>query len=155
MFLLEEYRDIFDSPFVVPVAACVMALGMSGFGAWSSARKRELQSQERLAAIAKGMPLPPTPDEIAAMHGRPGPDVARRRANVRLWGMIMLGLGLGMVLFFIALAAVLQVRPVLSGAAAGLIPLGIGIALLIDVRLQRNEASQVDAAAETSSGLIR
>ncbi|MES2389994.1 MAG: hypothetical protein V4555_00025, partial [Acidobacteriota bacterium] len=60
-----------QSPFIVPVAGCVMILGIVVAGIWSSIRQREMQSQERLAAIAKGMPLPPTTEELAIIHGRP------------------------------------------------------------------------------------
>jgi hypothetical protein len=102
-----------------------------------------MQSQERLAAIARGVPLPPTPDELAILHGRPAPDLKRRRANVRLWGISLLGTALGLILFFVALAAILQQRNVLCGAAVGLIPLGIGLALLYDANLQKRELPEV------------
>src|ERR1700712_1315060 len=104
----------FSSPFVVPVAGCAMILGIVVAGIWSGIRTREMEGQERLAAIAKGMAPPPTPAELAAIHGRPDVNLARRRANSRRAGIVLLFTGLGVALFFIVLASILQVREVLS-----------------------------------------
>ena len=131
------------SPFIVPVAGCAMILGIVVAGIWSGIRNREIQSHERLAAIAKGVAIPPTVEELAIMHGRPSVDAKRRYANIRLSGIILLGSAAGIILFFIALSAVLQVRPVLCGAAVGLIPLGIGIGMLLDTHIQKKEMSEL------------
>ena len=135
-------NDLFDSPFVVPVAGCLTGLGIAVAGIWSKVRNREMQSQERLAAIARGVPLPPTVEELAIMHGTPSVDKTRRRANARQGGIVLVGIAFGLILFFIALAAVLQERDVLCGAAVGLIPLGIGVGLLIDARIQSRELEE-------------
>ena len=131
-----------DSPFIVPVAGCAMILGIVVAGIWSGIRNREIQSTERLAAIAKGVAVPPTAEELAIIHGKPSVDDTRRRGNIRRWGIVLLGTAVGLVAFFVALASILQVREVLSGAAVGLIPLGIGIALLIDARIQTHELEE-------------
>jgi len=131
--------DPFNSPFVVPVAGCVMILGIVISGIWSGIRNREIQSTERLAAIAKGVPIPPTAEELALIHGKPSVDDKRRRGNIRRWGIVLLGAAIGLVAFFVMLASVLHERDVLCGAAAGLIPFGIGVALLIDARIQTRE----------------
>lgn len=130
------------SPFVVPVAGCAMILGIVIAGIWSGIRNREIQSTERLAAIAKGVDLPPTPEELAIMHGKPTADAKRRQANVRLGGMVTSFAGIGLIVFFVLLTAILHVREVLCGAAAGLIPLGIGVALLLDSRTQKREMEE-------------
>jgi hypothetical protein len=132
-----------DSPFIVPVAGCAMTLGIVVAGIYSSIRNREIQSHERLAAIAKGLPIPPTVEELAILHGRPSSDSKRRYANIRLSGIILLGSAVGLILFFITLSAVLQVRAVLCGAAVGLIPLGIGVGMLLDTHLQKKEISEL------------
>jgi hypothetical protein len=134
--------EIAFSPYVVPVAGCAMILGISVAGIWSGIRNREIQSTERLAAIAKGVAVPPTPEELALIHGKPSADSTRRRGNVRRGGIVLLGTAAGLVTFFIALASILQERDVLCGAAVGLIPLGIGIALLIDARIQTRELQE-------------
>ena len=131
-----------DNGFIVPVAGCAMILGIVLGGIWSGIRNREIQSTERLAAIAKGVPVPPTPEELAIMHGKPSADATRRRAKTRLAGIILLGSAVGVILFFIVLASVINEREVLCGAAAGLIPLGIGIAFLVDTRIQTRELEE-------------
>jgi hypothetical protein len=59
---------------------------------------------------------------------------------------------LGLVLFFITLTAVLHERAILAGAAAGLIPLAIGIGFFIDYNLQKRELSRfgLEIGAESS-----
>jgi hypothetical protein len=137
--------DAVFSPFIVPVAGCAMILGIVGFSMWSSVRNREIQSRERLEAIARGVPVPPTPEELAIMHGRPTTDLKRRRANIRLTGVVLLASAVGIILFFVALAAVLQERNVLCGAAVGLIPLAIGGGFLIDTKIQSREIEETQA----------
>ena len=142
--------DMANSPFIVPVAGCVMILGIVVAGIWSSVRNREIQSTERLAAIAKGVPVPPTVEELAIMHGKPSADSTRRRGNIRLAGTILVIGSFGLVAFFLVLAAVLQERDVLCGAAAALIPFGIGVALLLDARTQTREIEESIAKGPTA-----
>lgn len=136
---LSGIGEVAESPFIVPVAACIMTLGMVVANIWKGIRSREMQSQERLAAIAKGLPLPPSADELAIVHGKPVTAPRRRYAAVRLWGIVLLGAAVGLILFFVSLSTILRQREVLSGAALGLIPLGIGLGLLIDADLQKKE----------------
>ena len=140
-----------NSPFIVPVAGCLMILGIVAVTSWSSARNREMESQERLAAIAKGLVPPPTKEELSLSQTRPTSSNVRRRGNIRLWGIILLGAAVGMILFFVALASIVQVREVLSGAAVGLIPLGIGIGLLIDARIQSREIDEATLPADPTA----
>ena len=142
MILDSGVSESFNSPFIVPVASFVMVLGIVAVGIWSNARKRELESQERLAAIAKGLVPPPTAAELALTQGRPSISLVRRRANIRLAGIVLLGAAVGIALFFIALSAILQERDVLCGAACALIPLGIGVGFLIDTRIQTREIDE-------------
>jgi len=139
--------EVAESPFIVPVAGCIMVLGIVVAGIVSSVKQREIQSQERLAAIAKGLPIPPTLEELAIMNGKPTADMRRRHANIRLTGIVLLAGGAGLVAFFIVLTAVLQVRQVLCGAAAGLIPLGLGIGFLVDAGIQKKA---LDAPQDTA-----
>ena len=142
--------DFAFSPFIVPVAGCLMILGIVIAGIWSGVRQREIQSRERLEAIARGVPIPPTPEELAITHGRPTSDLRRRRANIRLTGVVLLATAVGLILFFIGLAAVLQERAVLCGAAVGLIPLAIGGGFLIDTKIQTREMDEVQGHGSSS-----
>lgn len=148
---ISEGGDIANSPFIVPVAGCAMILGIVAFSMWSSVRNREIQSRERLEAIARGVPIPPTPEELAITHGRPTADLKRRRANIRLAGVVLLASAVGIILFFIALATVLQQRNVLCGAAVGLIPLAIGAGFLIDTKIQTREMEEYREQGGTSA----
>ena len=135
-----SFADAANSPFIVPVAGCLMILGIVAVTSWSGARTRELESQERLAAIAKGLVPPPTAAEIALAQGpRPAANAFRRRANVRLTGIILLSSAVALALFFIVLWAVIGERDILSGVACALIPFGIGVGFLIDSHIQTRE----------------
>jgi hypothetical protein len=153
--LLESAGDIAQSPFIVPVAGCIMILGIVAVTSWSGARSRELESQERLAAIAKGLVPPPTAAELALARGpRPSSNAFRRRANIRLAGIILVASAVAIAFFFTILWAVIGVREILSGVACALIPLGIGAGFLIDARIQTREIEEAnltaDAAASTA-----
>lgn len=145
------FEGFMSSEYVVPVAGCAMILGIVVAGIWSGIRTREIQSTERLAAIAKGVPVPPTVEELAIMHGKPSADLTRRRGNVRRGGIVLVGVAAGMIAFFTVLAAILRERDVLCGVAAALIPLGIGVALLIDARIQTRELDEAVANARPLS----
>jgi hypothetical protein len=127
-----------------------MILGIVLGGVWSGVRNREIQSRERLEAIARGVPIPPTPEELAITHGQPTLDLRRRRANIRLAGVVLIASAVGLILFFIGLAAVLQERAVLCGAAVGLIPLAVGAGFLIDTKIQTREMDEVRAQGSSS-----
>lgn len=143
------YESPFNSPFVVPVAGCAMVLGIVVAGAWTGLQQRRVQSEERLAAIAAGVPIPPTPEELAILHGKPTRDSKRLHGNIRLTGIVLLSAAVGMILFFVVLAAILRQREVLAGAAVGLVPLAIGVGFMIDARLKARELAE-EAASLTS-----
>jgi hypothetical protein len=144
MFLESPIGEL--APFTVPVAGCAMIASIVIANTIASSRKREIESQERLAAIARGMAPPPTMAEIALTQNRPTPDAVRRRANIRLAGIILVAGAVALALFFVILWAVIGQREILSGVACALIPLGIGVGLLIDANIQTREleASHTD-----------
>jgi len=143
--------DIANSPFIVPVAGCFMIATIVVAGNWSSARKREIESQERLAAIARGIVPPPTREELEMTSSRPSANRSNRYQNIRLTGIILTGGALGLIVFFFLLADILHVREVLCGAAASLIPLGLGLAFLVDAWRQKRDMDDAAAMAASSS----
>jgi len=149
LFLLHDSG--LDSPFIVPVAGCLMILGIVISGVWSSNRANEMRSRERLECIARGVTPPPTVEELAILHGKPSADRVRRRANIRLSGIVLLATGVGLAIFFVALATVLQERDVLCGAAASLIPLAIGVGFLIDTKIQTREMEEASLTGSSTS----
>ncbi len=159
VFADSSLGEVFNSPFIIPVAGTVMILGIVVAAIWAGVRTREMRSQERMAAIARG--VPPDSGWQSAMGrdafteaGYPNPGFPLGNgprndgAGARRAGLVLCGVGLGLCAFFAALAAVLQVRAVLCGGAAGLIPLAIGIAFLIDGRLRRVEFDRLTGERE-------
>jgi len=136
--------DFLMSPFIVPVAGCAVGAVAIISGIWFESQKRAIKSQERMTMIARGTPI----DEIEKLLGagddeKPSPkDPLRSLGNARRAAIVLVSVGLGLVVFFIALYLILQERDVLAGAAAGIIPLAIGIGFFVDYNLQRRELSR-------------
>lgn len=153
---LDSAADVANSPFIVPVAGCAMIASIVWATSWSGARKRQIESEERLAAIARGVPVPPTQEELALSRNQPAPDSLRRRGNVRRGGIVLVASAVGLALFFVILWAVIGQREILSGVAVALIPLGIGVGLLVDARIQSREIEQTSVASSTTgTSLLR
>jgi hypothetical protein len=165
-----DIGEAFHSPFIVPVSACAMVLGIVIASKVAEVRKRQLEYEERMGALAKGLPLPPLESEsrhqmLAAMNGMPmqqihemqrereAQGVQRRRGGIRRAGIILVTSAIGLALFFASLAIILQERDVFSGVPCALIPLAIGIGLLIDARISGRE--QEEAAAEAAAVALR
>jgi hydrogenase-4 membrane subunit HyfE len=127
------------SPFIIPVAAFAMVLGIVIVANISNYHNRRLKSEERMAAIAKGIPLPPENDlstlvDVAAKASTiSGQDRAR---GLRTGGIVLASIGVGLALLGFCLDWILQERDVLAVSAAGLIPLVIGIGLIVDYALR-------------------
>jgi hypothetical protein len=145
---------VFNSPFVVPVAGCLMILGISATSIWARVRSQEIRSHERLARIAQGLPVEAewqerdsramgadAPAERMQPSGKVNDGSGARRA-----GVVLVSVGVGLFAFFFALTVILRVPAVLSGGAAGLIPLAIGIGFLVDARIKKNEFERRFAA---------
>ena len=140
------------SPFIVPVAGCLVGIVAIVAGIWLDGHKRRIKSEERIAMISRGVPLV----EIEKILGTgneekpPVKDPLRSLSNARRAGIVLVSVGMGLILFFLVLTEILHVREVLSGAAAGLIPLAIGIGFFVDYNLQKRELSRfgLEVAAE-------
>ena len=144
----------FDSPFIVPVAGCVMILGLGAAGIFSEIRNKELRSQERIAMLHRGVPLADIERMMAnsTEEEKKVRDPLRSLAIARRSAMVLLSSGVGLGVFGVLLYAILQVRPVLIVAAAGFINLCIGVGFLIDYNMQKRELSRfgMEVDAETS-----
>ena len=89
---------------------------------------RRLQSEERIRAIEKGVPIPFEPA-----------DPRERAARTRWWGIVLVAFGLGLIVMFNVIAAVTRDREVLIGNGVAAIPILIGLGLLLDYRLRSKE----------------
>jgi hypothetical protein len=129
----------FFSPFVVPVAGCLMILGLGVAGIYSEMDQRRLRSQERMTLLARGLSV----DDIERMQrqaaNEDAVDPLRTLNNIRRTAMILLACGLGIVVFGLLLAVILQIRVLLIVPAAGLIPFAIGIGFFVDYKMQARD----------------
>ena len=134
------------SVFVIPVVAIVFGIGIGMLAMWTDhQRKSQMLAQlhrERMAAIEKGIELPPMKlDEVAdsAQTSTTNP------ARVLRSGVLLLAIGI--ILFFAIDAAGGR-----QGALFGLIPAAVGLANLVyAVVLFNNERK---AAEEKARGLL-
>ncbi len=137
--------DFLRSPFIIPLGAFLVAIVGIIAGIWSDGHKTRVRAEQRMAMVARGMSVPEIERLLGtkAEEGRlPAKDPLRSLGNARRAGIILVSVGVGLILFFLILTEIVRVREVLSGAAAGLIPLAIGVGFFIDYYLQKRELSR-------------
>lgn len=138
-------NEIFSNGLVVPLGAFVVAIVAILSGMVSGIHSRRLKAEQRMALIARGVPL----SEIEAYFA--GDKVSEERVssqwkrlhNSRTAAITLFGSGLGLVLFGIALAAIVQETGVLVVAAVGLIPLMLGVGFWVDFRMQKGDLERL------------
>ena len=109
---------------IVGFAAVVMIFGIPMAALYCYYRVRKLRTEERLAAIARGVSVPMEPELSQA---------ARSRRS----GILLTSAGVG---YLIAFALVARVEPDARIAAAfGVIPLAIGIGFFLNSTLIRRD----------------
>ena len=112
---------------ITDFAAVVMFLGMptAGFGMYTFYRVRKLRTEERLAAIQRGVSVPMEPDLSEA-------------ASSRRAGILLVAGAVGYMLAFFILA---RFEPDARMAASfGAIPFTLGLGYFIDSALIRRDA---------------
>ena len=112
----------------IGLVAVVLSLGIPIAGMFTYYRVRRLRSEERLAAIARGVDIPMEPE--SSQVGRS-----------RRWGILCISGAIGYMATFAAIAQVSSERETLAAAAFGFIPLAVGIGYLIDAFLVRRETA--------------
>jgi len=138
------------SPYIVPVAGCAVGAVAIISGIWFEAQQRRNKADQRMAMIARGMPIA----EIERLLGtgedekRTPKDPIRSLGNARRAGIVLASVGAGLILFGLALTVIVQDRDVLTVAAAGFIPLAIGVGFFIDYNLQKRELSRFGLEVE-------
>ncbi|WP_263383273.1 DUF6249 domain-containing protein [Granulicella arctica] len=136
--------DAFNSPFIVPLGGAAVAIVAIVAGIMSQAHAVRVKADQRMAMLARGMSVA----EIEQLLGlgqdekRAPKDPLRSLGNARRTGIILVSSGIGIMLFFLALTAIIQQKEILSGAAVGFIPLAIGIGFFIDYNLQKRELAR-------------
>jgi len=134
----------FNSPFIVPLGAFVVAIVAIISGIISQAHTSRIKAEQRTAMLARGMSV----TEIEQLLGKRGDDEKtvkdpmRSLGNARRTAIVLCSSGIGLMVFFFALTVILREREILAGAAIGFIPLCIGIGFFIDYHLQKREMSR-------------
>jgi hypothetical protein len=109
---------------IVGFAAVVMIFGIPMAALYTYYRVRKLRTEERLAAIARGVTVPMEPELSHAARSR--------RA-----GILLTSVAIG---YTIAFALVGRVEPdALVAAAFGVIPLAVGVGFFLDSTLIRRD----------------
>ena len=109
---------------MVGLVAVIMIFGIPMAAMYTFYRVRKLRTEERLAAMARGLPVPIEADL---------PHAARSRRS----GILLVAAGLGYSATF---AVIARVEPdAMVAAAFGLIPLMLGIGFFIDAALVRRD----------------
>ena len=111
---------------MIPIIAIVMGVGVALLAIYLSYRKRKemfaLYHEERMAAIEKGVDLPPLPDALLTDDGKPLRPYNPRRHLLKGLAWLFVGIGLG---------AALWTTVGHDWALFSLILIGIGLAHLI------------------------
>jgi hypothetical protein len=118
---------------LIPIVAILMVFGTGMLAIFVNYRKRKhmfsLYHQERMAAIDKGVELPPLPEDFFREEGAP-PRRSSQGHGTLLAGLILVFTGLSL---YLALHFTIPRIPETGGDAAlfALIPAGIGVACLL------------------------
>jgi hypothetical protein len=144
------------SPFIVPVGAFVVAIVAIVSVMVGRAHARRVKAEQRMAMLARGMSIPDIERLLGTKEEEDRPvstlkDPLRSLSNTRRTAIVLVSSGVGLIIFFLALTVIVQERNVLAGAAAGLIPLAIGIGFFIDYNLQKRELSRFGLEGDPSS----
>ncbi len=110
---------------IVGLAAVVMALGIPMAAMYTFFRVRRLRSEERLAAIARGVDVPMQPELSEA---------ARSRRS----GILLVAGAIGYIVTFVLIGR--QEPDAMTAATFGVLPPAIGLGFFVDHALIRRDA---------------
>jgi hypothetical protein len=112
---------------LIGLAAVIMIFGFPLAGLYTYYRVRKLRTEERLAAIARGVEIPMAAELSQA---------ARSRRS----GILLVTGALGYMLAFGLISFIEREPEVWTAAAFGIIPLAVGIGYFLDSTLIRHDA---------------
>ncbi len=144
-------HTFFDSAYIVPVAGCLMILGLGCFGIYSEMDQKRIRSQERMNLLARGMSIEDIERLQRQVQNEDVTDPVRSMNNIRRTAMILFGCGAGIAIFGLLLAAILQMRVLLIVAAAGLLPIAIGVGFWIDYKMQARDLARFGLEVDSQS----
>jgi hypothetical protein len=112
---------------LIGLVAVILGMGVPLGALYTFYRVRKLRSEERLAAIARGVEIPMEPELTQAARSR--------RA-----GLLLVSGALGYIMAFGLIAQVQADRDIWTVAAFGIIPLAVGIGYFLDWSMIRRDA---------------
>jgi hypothetical protein len=112
---------------LIGLAAVIMIFGFPIAGLYTYYRVRKLRTEERLAAIARGVEIPMQPELSEA---------ARSRRS----GILLVTGALGYMMTFGLISFIQREPQVWTAAAFGIIPLAVGLGYFLDSTLIRHDA---------------
>ena len=110
---------------MIGLVAVIMSLGIPLGAMYTYYHVRKLRSEERLAAIARGVDIPMEPE-------------LSQGARSRRWGILLVTGAIGYIAAF-GLVARLTEPEACTAAAFGVIPLAVGMGFLLDWTLIRRD----------------
>ncbi len=147
----------------IPVIAMLIPITAIVGGIVSQIHRSRLKAEQRMALIARGVPLAEIDaymkSDVEEHEERAVKDPMRSLGNARRAAVVLVSTGLGLTTFLLILGAVLLATinrtagwAVIGSAAAGLIPLAIGIGFWFDYNLQKREMSRFGLEVEADRG---
>ena len=112
---------------IVGLVAVIMIFGIPIAAMYTYYRVRKLRSEERMAAIARGVNIPMEPE-------------LNQAARSRRAGILLVSGAIGYILTFGLIAQIQADRDIWTAAAFGIIPLAVGIGYFLDWRLIHRDA---------------
>ncbi len=111
---------------IIGLVAVIMSLGIPLGAMYTYYRVRRLRTEERLAAIARGITVPMEPELTQAARSR--------RA-----GILLVAGALGFIVAFGLIAQILHEHETWVAASLGIIPLAVGLGYFLDWTLIRRD----------------
>ncbi|HET8925461.1 MAG TPA: DUF6249 domain-containing protein [Candidatus Acidoferrum sp.] len=112
---------------LIGLVAVTLGMGVPLGALYTYYRVRKLRSEERLAAIARGVEIPMEPEMTQAARSR--------RA-----GILLVSGAIGYIATFGWIASIQADRDLWTAAAFGIIPLAVGIGYFLDWTMIRRDA---------------
>jgi hypothetical protein len=111
---------------LIGLVAVIMSLGIPLGAMYTYYHVRKLRTEERLAAIARGVSIPMVAELSEA-------------ARSRRWGILLVSAAIGYILTFGLVAQIEREPETWVAAAFGIIPLAVGIGYFLDATLIRRD----------------
>jgi len=112
---------------LIGLVAVILFMGIPLGGMYTYYRVRKLRTEERMAAIARGVPIPAEPE-------------LNQAARSRRAGILLVAGAIGFIAAFGTIARVTGEQDTWVVSAFGFIPLAIGLGYFVDWALLRRDA---------------